>query len=261
MALISLIGRHAAGARVDGPRTWDFVRLKLRLMRNGFRGQAWRVAFFVIGILFGLGMAVFAAFGLAASGAADSYKVSYIVAAFAGTAVVLGWTLVPLLFFGVDETLDPARFALLPVPRMTLARGMLAAAFVGVPATATLLATLGLVAAAGIRFRAVDAAMAAFVGVVLGLVLGVVASRAVTSAFAALLRSRRVRDLAAVIIAVLASSVGPIQWLILSAAERGTPTRPSASRSSLGGRRSERPTFCRTTSSPDSGYPRHCGSR
>ncbi len=28
----------------------------------------------------------------------------------------LAWTLVPLLFFGVDETLDPARFALLPLP-------------------------------------------------------------------------------------------------------------------------------------------------
>ncbi len=34
-----------------------------------------------------------------------------------GAAVVLSWTLVPLLFFGVDETIDPARFALLPVPR------------------------------------------------------------------------------------------------------------------------------------------------
>ena len=212
--------RPAAGTRPGGPRTWDFVRLKLRLMRNGFRGQAWRVAFFVLGVLFGLGLAVFAAIGLAASGTASD-EVSYVVAAFAGTAVVLGWTLVPLLFFGVDETLDPARFALLPVPRMTLARGMLAAAFVGVPAMATLLATLGLVAAAGIQFGAVEAAVA-LVGVVLALVLGVVASRAVTSAFAALLRSRRVRDLAAVIIAVLASSVGPIQWLILSAAERGS---------------------------------------
>jgi len=29
-----------------------------------------------------------------------------VVSAFAGTAVVAGWTLVPLLFFGVDETLD-----------------------------------------------------------------------------------------------------------------------------------------------------------
>ena len=118
------------------------------------------------------------------------------VAALFGGFVVLGWTLVPLLFFGVDETLDPARFALLPIHRGRLARGMLAAAFIGVPAVTTLFATTGLVIAAAIRFGALEAVVALF-GVLSGLTLGVVASRAVTSAFAALLRSRRVRDLAA----------------------------------------------------------------
>jgi len=212
--------RGAADAAGRMPRVGDFVRLKLRLMRNGFRGQTWRVVFFVLGILTGLWMGGFALLGLAASGTA-SPEVGYVVAAFTGAAVVLGWTFVPLLFFGVDETLDPARFALLPVPTTTLARGMLAAAFIGVPAAATLFATFGLVVAAGIRFGGLGS-LVAFVGVVAGLVLGVVASRAMTSAFAALLRSRRVRDLAAVIIAVLASSIGPIQWLLLSTAERGT---------------------------------------
>ena len=37
-----------------------------------------------------------------------------------GGLLVLGWLLLPLVFFGVDETLDPARFALLPLPRRTL---------------------------------------------------------------------------------------------------------------------------------------------
>jgi ABC-2 type transport system permease protein len=202
------------------PRTWDFVRLKLRLMGNGFRGQVWRIVAFIIGLLFGLWISGLAFVGLAASGAA-SRDVGYVVAAFTGSAILVGWTLVPLLFFGVDETLDPARFALLPLPRFDLARGMLAAAFVGVPALATLLATLGLVVAAGIRFGAAEAA-AALAGVVAGLVLGVIASRAVTSAFAALLRSRRVRDLAVVLIAVLASSIAPLQWLVMSTVQRGS---------------------------------------
>jgi len=201
------------------PRTADFVRLKLRLMRNGFRGQTWRVVFFVLGILVGLWLAGAAVLALAATGVATP-DVAYVVAAFTGTLVVLGWTVVPLLFFGVDETLDPARFALLPVPTRVLARGMLAAAFIGVPAAATLLGTFGLVLAAGIRFGGLVAA-AALVGVAAGLALGVISSRAVTSAFAALLRSRRVRDLAAMIIAVLASSIGPLQWLVVTTAERG----------------------------------------
>lgn len=201
-------------------RSLDFVRLKLRLAANSYRGRSWRVVAFVIGLVVGLGFAVLAALGLTASAAA-SRDVGYVVAAFAGTAVVLGWTLIPLLFFGVDETLDPARFALLPVRRMVLARGMLAAAFVGVPALATLVATAGLALAAGLRFG-LPIGLVALAGVVAGLVLGVVASRAVTSAFAALLRSRRVRDLAAVIIALLASSIGPLQWVIAAAAQNGS---------------------------------------
>lgn len=205
------------------PHAWHFVRLKLRLLRNGLRGQPWRVLAFILGILFGLWVAALAALGLAATAAAPA-DVGLVVAAFAGTAVVIGWTLIPLLFFGVDETLDPARFALLPVPRLVLARGMLAAAFVGVPPLATLLASGGLVIAAGLRFDAAAAATAA-VGVLGGLLLGVVASRAVTSAFAALLRSRRVRDLAAVLIAVLASSVAPLQWAVTSALTKGELTQ------------------------------------
>lgn len=205
---------------VRPPRATDFVRLKVRLMRNGFRGQTWRVAGFVIGLVAGLFVAAIALLGLGASGLA-SPEVGYVVAVFAGSAVLVGWSLVPLLFFGVDETLDPARFALLPVPRATLARGMLLAAYVGVPALATLLGTTGLVIAAALRFGAVEA-IVAFLGVLSGLTLGVVASRAITSAFAALLRSRRVRDLAAVIIALLASSVAPLQWAITAAVSSGT---------------------------------------
>jgi ABC-2 type transport system permease protein len=201
-------------------RAWDFVRLKLRLMGNGFRGQAWRVVAFVFGLLFGLVIAGLAVLGLAASSAAP-LEVGYIVAAYTGGIVVLGWTLVPLLFFGVDETLDPARFALLPIRRATLTRGMLAAAFIGVPALATLIATSGLAVSAGIRFGLLGV-VTGLAGVVAGLVLGVVASRAVTSAFASLLRSRRVRDLAAVLIALLATSIGPLQWAILAAVANGT---------------------------------------
>jgi len=201
------------------PRAVDFVRLKLRLMRNGFRGQTWRIVATVIGALFGLWMAVLAGFGLAASGAA-SRDVGLVVATFTGAAVTLGWAFVPLLFFGIDETLDPARFALLPVPRPVLTKGMLAAAYVSVPAVVTLLGTSGLAIAAGIRFGPLPA-MVALAGVAAGLTFGILASRALTSAFASLLRSRRVRDLAAVIIALLASSVGPLQWTIMAAAEHG----------------------------------------
>jgi ABC-2 type transport system permease protein len=104
-------------------------------------------------------LALAGAVGLGVSGAAPP-AVGYVVAVFAGVATTLGWTLVPLLFFGVDESIDPARFALLPIRRGTLARGMLAAAFVGVPAAATFLALCGLVVAAAVRSGALAAVAA-----------------------------------------------------------------------------------------------------
>ncbi|QKW16844.1 ABC transporter permease [Verrucosispora sp. NA02020] len=187
-----------------------FVRLKLRVMANNFRGQGWRVALFLIGSLFGLWIAVGAFFGLAAPGLAGNDTYALLIAALAGSLTVLGWMLLPLVFFGVDETLDPARFALLPLPRRTLVKGLFAAALVSVPAIAALVAFSGLVVTAGV-FGGWSAAVVAAIGVVLGLLVCVAGARAVTSAFATMLRSRRVRDLAAVLLAVLAAMLGPLQ--------------------------------------------------
>ncbi|NBE82238.1 ABC transporter permease [Micromonospora sp. NEAU-HG-1] len=193
-----------------------FVRLKLRVMGNNFRGQGWRVAMFVGGVIGGLWFAATGFFLLAAPGLAGEPKYALMVAAFGGGLLVLGWLLLPLVFFGVDETLDPARFALLPLTRRTLVTGLLAAALVSVPTVAVLIATFGLVLTAGM-LGGWAAALVAAVGVAAGLILCVAASRAVTSAFATMLRSRRVRDLAAVLLAVLAALLGPLQIVVLAA--------------------------------------------
>lgn len=211
-----------AGANDVGPvrgvRAGHFVLLKLRVLRNGFRGQTSRIVLFVLGMLFGLWFA-FGGFGLFALSAAHDSEFSVLVPAFGGAALVLGWLFMPLVFFGVDETLEPARFALLPLPRRTLVGGLLAAALVGVPAVATVVATAGLVLGAAVHGGAAAAAIEA-VGVLTGVVLCVSVSRAMTSAFASMLRSRRVRDLAAVALAVLAASLGPLQLGAVAAARR-----------------------------------------
>ncbi|MGC5018931.1 ABC transporter permease [Micromonospora sp. DT47] len=193
-----------------------FVRLKLRVMGNNFRGQGWRIALFVVGALVGLWFAVGGFLLLAAPGFADEPRYALMTAAFGGGLLVLGWLLLPLVFFGVDETLDPARFALLPLPRRTLVTGLFAAALVSVPVLAVLIATAGLVVTAG-ALGGWPAGVVAAVGVLVGLLLCVAASRAVTSAFATILRSRRVRDLAAVLLAVVAALLGPLQIVVLAA--------------------------------------------
>ncbi|RKR89377.1 ABC-2 type transport system permease protein [Micromonospora pisi] len=208
----AVTGVHPVSAR-------HFVRLKLRMMANSFRGQGWRIAIFLSGIVIG---GWFAASGftlLALPGLLGSPQMAGIAGALGGAMLVIGWLLLPLIFFGVDETLDPARFALLPLSRRTLLTGLLAAALVGVPAAATLLATAGLVLSSWALGGWVAGLFAAL-GIVAGLLLCVTASRAVTSAFANMLRSRKVRDLAAILLAVCAALLGPLQVAVLSAAER-----------------------------------------
>ncbi|MET8229128.1 ABC transporter permease [Micromonospora sp. NPDC005298] len=201
-----------------------FVRLKLRVMGNSFRGQGWRIALFIGGALVGLWFAVSGFFLFAAPGIAGNGRYAVLVAAAGGGLLVLGWLLLPLVFFGVDETLDPARFALLPLSRRTLVTGLFAAALVSVPVLAVLVASLGLVLTAW-ALGGWSAGLVAVVGVAGGLLLCVAASRAVTSAFATMLRSRRVRDLAAVLLAVAAALLGPLQVFGLAALREADWTR------------------------------------
>lgn len=196
-----------------------FVRLKLRVLANNLRGQGWRVALFVTGIVVALWFAAGGFLLFAVAGLAGEPDVAWLAAGLGGGLLVLGWLLLPLVFFGVDETLDPARFALLPLSRRTLVGGLFAAATVSVPALAALVAAAGLVVTAW-SLGGWSAGLVEVVGVLGGMLLCIAASRAVTSAFATMLRSRRVRDLAAVLLAVLAALLGPLQIGVAAAAER-----------------------------------------
>ncbi|MGN9907947.1 ABC transporter permease [Phytohabitans sp. LJ34] len=195
-----------------------FIRLKLRVMANNMRGKGWRIALFMIGLVVGLWWSVTALLLLAAPGLAGDLDAAVLASALGGAVLVVSWVLLPLILFGVDETLDPARFALLPVRRRTLVTGLLAAALVGIPAFAAAVATTGLVITAAL-LGGWSAALVQALGVAAGLLLCVAASRAVTSAFATMLRSRKVRDLAAILLACLAALLGPVQIGAMALAE------------------------------------------
>ncbi len=192
-----------------------FARLKLRIVANGMRGSTSRGLLFAAGLLatayFGfVGFMLFATPGLVRSDVGAE-----VAAGLAGSALMTGWVVVPLVLTGVDESVDPARFALLPVTRRTLVGGLLTAAVIGLPPLTLLIATSGLVVSA-LSLGGWAAGLAALVGVVLGLLVAVAASRAVTSAFAAALRSRKVRDLAAVLLAAVAALFGPVQLALMN---------------------------------------------
>ncbi|NUP78440.1 MAG: hypothetical protein HOV96_12935, partial [Nonomuraea sp.] len=107
-----------------------FARLKLRLLVGNLRGDVQRKLGFVFTLL--------AATGLAGLGfllmsllrlAPDDVAAELVIVAF--TLFLLSWMIVPLLAFGLDDTLDPARLSLFPLRTRELAVGMFTASATG----------------------------------------------------------------------------------------------------------------------------------
>ncbi len=189
------------------------VSLKLRLLRNSLRRSVWRVVGMILAAVYALGLVAGAVAGLvalrlaAADVAADVTRIAF-------STLTLGWLLMSVLIFGVDETVDPARFAVLPVRARELLPGLLVAALIGVPGVSTVLVALSLL----ITWSRSPALLAAAVlSIGLGVLTCVLMSRAATSALASFLQSRRFRDLAALGIAMLAAAFAVGSNLLLPA--------------------------------------------
>jgi ABC-2 type transport system permease protein len=165
----------------------QFALLKLRLVRNGLRSPQYAVLF-TIGAA-GAAVVSFAGFTLLAALRTDVIRSDATLVAFAAVTVV--WTVVPLMGFGTDETLDPQRLALLPLRRGQLLRGLLVAALIGIAPIATAFALSG--AIVGLA-RDPLTALLLLGAIATTLVLCVVASRTLIALLAPLLRSRRGRD-------------------------------------------------------------------
>ena len=54
-----------------------------------------------------------------------------------GSVLVLGWWVVPLVSFGVDATVDPARFVTFTIPRRSMLLGLAIGAVIGIPGVVT----------------------------------------------------------------------------------------------------------------------------
>jgi ABC-2 type transport system permease protein len=164
-----------------------FVRLKLRLLRNSLHaGQAG--VLFVMGAI---GSGLLALFGFTSLAAARADPTGDSVAIVVFGIATLGWTVLPILGFGNDETLDPQRLATLPLTRRQLVTGVLAASLVGVAPLATFIAFTGALAGFAEGFTST---VLILIAIVLNLLLCVVASRTLVAVLVPILRSRRGRD-------------------------------------------------------------------
>ncbi|MCU1416719.1 MAG: transporter, partial [Schumannella sp.] len=160
------------------------LRLRFRVLANTLQRNTLQ---FVAVILGGVQAVVLVAavFGglLIASTAPPAATQAVVVVG--GAALVLGWIIVPLLFEGVEQTLDPLKLARFPLCTGQLMIAMFMVGITWIPGVATIVASVGTVIAW--QHYPVSAAVAVLAGLV-GAATSIAGSRLTTSVVTTLLR-------------------------------------------------------------------------
>ena len=182
------------------------VRLRLLILRNSLRRSTAQLVLVILGALYGLGLLVALVVGLIALSFAPVGLTRTIVV-LGGSAAVLGWIVLPLVLSGIDQTLEPARLAVYPIPLNTLIVGLTICGVLGVPGLVTTIAAL---ATGGSWLRHPGIALAAVVCGAIGALTCVVASRAVTALSAGFSSRRRFREVSGLIVFIPLILAGPI---------------------------------------------------
>jgi ABC-2 type transport system permease protein len=181
------------------------VELKWQLLRNGLRRSTPQLVGLILGALCGLSVLAVAAAGLVALRFAASGSEARTVVIIGGSALTLGWALFPVVGYGVDETLEPARFATFAVPRRQLVLGLLVSSLVSVPAVVTVILGLTTVVTWS---RSLLALLVAPVAAVVAVLTCVALSRVTATAFSAMTRRRRGREAVSVLVLLLSVGTG-----------------------------------------------------
>jgi ABC-2 type transport system permease protein len=192
------------------------LRLRFRVLANTLARNTIQLVAVIVGaisILFLL-LFVLGVFLVASSQPPEAIQVVVVVG---GSAVVLGWLVVPLMFDGVDRTLDPAKLARFPLRTRQLMVAMFLVGVLWFPGIATLLAATG----TAIAWRSLPgpAALAVVTGLI-GLATCVVGSRVTTTAVGTLLGGRGAARVGVGAIIVVAVAV-PIASVLLRDAPAG----------------------------------------
>lgn len=185
--------------------TLVLLALKLRLLRNGLRRSPWQLLGLGIAALYGLAVSVSVVGGLVVL-RGSSPQVAGAVVVIGGSALLVAWAVVPLVAFGVDATLDPARLVPFPLPARALVPGLLVGGVVGVPGLVTTVAGAATVVTWS---RSVGAAVVAALAAALAVATAVALSRLTTSALSTVLGGRRTRERAVLVLLLVISLLGP----------------------------------------------------
>jgi len=181
------------------------VRLKWQLLRNGLRRSTPQLVGVILSVLYGVVVLAQGMTGLISLRLEPSSDVARIAITVGGSAVTLGWALLPVIAYGIDETLEPARFATFSIPRRQLVLGLLLSSLVGVPAAVTTILAFGTVITWS---RSVLGLLVAPFAAVVAVLTCVALSRVTSTAFSAMTRRRRGKEMVSLLVLLIALGIG-----------------------------------------------------
>ena len=184
------------------------LSLKFRLTIAELKRSVARLVLWILLGLYALFIVggVLIALGFASLAVAGHEALTGSLTVVAGSILVVGWTLLPLVFFGSDQTLDPARFVQFPLSGRKLAPGLVLSGIVGLPGLFTALICLG----SGLPWLKTPLVLiVGVVGGIVGFLMTQIGCRLTTTLLSGTLSSRKGRDLTGVIglIVILALSM------------------------------------------------------
>ncbi|MFB2581302.1 transporter [Herbiconiux sp. P15] len=195
------------------------LRLRFLVLRNSLKRSTWQLVAVIIGAIYGVGILGLVIAGLVALGFAPVEFASTALI-LGGSLLVVGWIVVPLVAFGVEQTLDPARLVVFPLTMRQLLVGLTVTGVLGVPGIVTSIAVL---ASFATWIRSPLAAVAAVVAGAVGVLICVVGSRTMAALSTSLQSKRRFRELGGILVLIPLILIGPIfAWVtqgVVSSAE------------------------------------------
>jgi ABC-2 type transport system permease protein len=192
------------------------VRLRFLILWNGLRRSTWQFIASILGALYGLGLMLLLVVGLVGLSFAP-VELGRTLIVLGGSATILGWVFLPLIATGIDQTVEPSRLAIFPVPINTL---LVALTVSGVLGVAGIVTTIAALATALTWWQHPLAAIASVVCGVIAVLTCVVGSRAVTALGTRLGTGRRFREAKTLIALVPLLLLGPIIVSLTQAVEQ-----------------------------------------
>ena len=173
----------------------ELARLKLLLTWNGLR-KDWQRRIGLPAVLIAMSLIAWKlATGFVSQHGLLSPEQAGEFSMWAALGFFIGWVALPVVIFPLDETLDPAQLAVFPVPRSRLLLGLAIASLIG-PSVVVPAILIG----SNVWVQGGWAKLMALVAGVVFLAQMAVAAHLFTSVISALLRSRRGRDLAVLVV-------------------------------------------------------------